>query len=273
MIRLLAPAKLTVSLQVTGVRADGYHELRAEMVTIDLADELELDPRGSRLTVDPEPGLRTDGLPAADQNLVERALDACGRTAAVRLTKRIPLGGGLGGGSADAGAVLRWAGCTDPTVAVDLGADVPFCVVGGRARVEGVGEKVTPLTFEPRQYVLLLPPFGVDTAEVYRAWDEDPSHEGPNALTSAALAVEPRLAAWRAALGTWAGSEPVLAGSGSTWFVEVGAGDGPGAADGAGAGAGAGAGPRVDSPDVLRVGSEVGRLVRARTVPAGWEGD
>ena len=265
MTRLLAPAKLTVSLQVTGVRADGYHELLAEMVTLDLADELELDLPGSGLTVDLEPGVRADGLPASGQNLVERALDACGRTAAVRLTKRIPLGGGLGGGSADAGAVLRWAGCTDPAVAVDLGADVPFCVVGGRARVEGVGEKVTPLPFEPRHYVLLLPPFGVDTAEVYRAWDEDPSHDGPNALTMGALAVEPRLAAWRDALGTWAGSEPVLAGSGSTWFVEVGAGDGPGA--------GEGAGPVADLPDELRVGSEVGRLVRARTVPAGWEGD
>jgi 4-diphosphocytidyl-2-C-methyl-D-erythritol kinase len=259
--RLLAPAKLTVSLRVTGVRADGYHELLAEMVTLDLADVLELDPQGSGLTVDLGAGVRADGLPGAGQNLVERALGACGRTAAVRLTKRIPLGGGLGGGSADAGAVLRWAGCTDPAVAVDLGADVPFCVVGGRARVEGVGEEVTPLPFEPRQYVLLLPPFGVDTTEVYRAWDKDPGHDGPNALTLAAMAVEPRLAAWRDALGTWAGSEPVLAGSGSTWFVEVRAGVGSGARAGA------------DVPAVLRVGSEAGRLVRARTVPAGWEGD
>jgi 4-diphosphocytidyl-2-C-methyl-D-erythritol kinase len=252
--RLLAPAKLTVSLQVTGVRADGYHELLAEMVTLDLADELELDPQGSGVSLALEPGVRADGLPGAGQNLVERALDACGRSAAVRLTKRIPLGGGLGGGSADAGAVLRWTGCTDPAVAVGLGADVPFCVAGGRARVEGVGEKVTPLPFEARQYVLLLPPFGVDTAQVYRAWDEDPGHDGPNALTAAALAVEPRLAAWRDALGTWAGSEPVLAGSGSTWFVEAAA-------------------PGAEVPDELRVGSEAGRLVRARTVPAGWGGD
>ena len=130
----------------------------------------------------------------------------------------------MGGGSADAGAVLRWAGCADPEVAVTLGADVPFCLVGGRARVQGVGEHVTPLPFEPRRYVLLLPPFGVDTAQVYRAWDEDPRHDGPNALTAAALVVEPRLAAWRDALGAWAGTAPVLAGSGSTWFVEADAG-------------------------------------------------
>ena len=187
--RVLAPAKLTVSLQVTGVRPDGYHELDAEMVTLDLADELELDPEGSGLAVAVEPGVRPDGLPAPGQNLVERALVACGRRAGVRLTKRIPLGGGLGGGSADAAAVLRWAGSVDTEVAVRLGADVPFCLVGGRARVEGVGEKVTPLPFEPRQYLLLLPPFGVETALVYRAWDQDPGHDGPNALTAAALAV------------------------------------------------------------------------------------
>ena len=261
-ITLLAPAKLTVSLQVTGVRADGYHELDAEMVTLDLVDELVLDPEGSGLRVDHEPGLRAGGLPGPGQNLVERALEACGRSAAVRLTKRIPLGGGLGGGSADAGAVLRWAGCADPEVAVTLGADVPFCLVGGRARVQGVGEQVTPLPFEHRRYVLVLPPFGVDTAQVYRAWDEDPRYDGPNALTAAALVVEPRLASWRDALGAWAGKEPVLAGSGSTWFVEAEAG----AASGAG-------GDGTDGAGELRVGAETGRLVRARTVPAGWEGD
>jgi 4-diphosphocytidyl-2-C-methyl-D-erythritol kinase len=255
---LLAPAKLTVSLQVTGVRPDGYHELDAEMVTLSLADELRMDPGAPGLTVDVEPGVRADDLPGPGQNLVERALAACDRTARVHLTKRIPLGGGLGGGSADAAAVLRWAGCADPGVAVRLGSDVPFCVIGGRARVQGVGERVTPLPFEAREFLLLLPPFGVETAHVYRAWDGDPRHEGPNALTVAALAVEPRLAAWRDALREWAGREPVLAGSGSTWFVESGGGEGT---DGDG------------MPHELRVGAEVAPLVRARTVPAGWDGD
>ena len=118
-----------------------------------------------------------------------------------------------------------------------------------------MGEKVTPLPFEARDYLLLLLPFGVETARVYRAWDEDPRPEGPNALTAAALAVEPRLEPWRDALGEWAGSEPVLAGSGSTWFVE------------------GGAQAERSVPDELRLGSETARLVRARTVPAGWEGD
>ena len=251
---VVAPAKLTVSLRVTGVRPDGYHELDAEMVTLSLADELEIDGEGLGLAVEAAPGVRSGGLPGPGHNLVERALAACGRRAAVRLTKRIPLGGGLGGGSADAAAVLRWAGCADPAVAVGLGSDVPFCLVGGRARVEGVGERVTPLPFEARDYLLLLPPFGVDTARVYRAWDVDPSEDWPNALTAAALAVEPRLAAWRDALGQFAGTEPSLAGSGSTWFVEGGP---------------AGAATARE----LRVGAETAQLVRARSVPAGWEGD
>ncbi len=187
---------------------------------------------------------------------MERALAACGCSAGVRLVKRVPLGGGLGGGSADAAAVLRWAGCADPDVAVRLGADVPFCVVGGRARVEGVGDRVTPLPFVARDYLLLLPPFGVDTARVYRAWDDDPRDDPPNALAAAALAVEPRLARWRDALGELAGREPVLAGSGSTWFVE----ESPLSAG------------RV-APGAVRIGTETAQLVRARTVPAGWEGD
>ena len=172
------------------------------------------------------------------------------------MVKRIPLGGGLGGGSTDAAAVLRWAGCDDPEVAVRLGADVPFSVAGGRALVEGIGERVTPLPYEAREYLLVLPPFGVDTGAVFAAWDEAPGHEGPNGLTAAALRVEPRLAAWRDALGELAGCEPTLAGSGATWFVE-------GAPPGAGT---------PDMPWVERDGLR-GRLVRTHTVPAGWGGD
>jgi len=256
MSRVLAPAKLTVSLRVTGVRGDGYHELDAEMVTLDLADEVVLDEGGAGLVVRAEPGVRHEGLPEAADNLVVRALAACGRTAGVRLTKRIPLGGGLGGGSADAAAVLRWAGCDDLAVAARLGADVPFCVVGGRARVEGVGERVTPLPFEDRDFLLLLPPFGVDTGAVYRAWDADPSDARPNGLEVAAQRVEPRLTAWRDALGELTGRRPALAGSGSTWFVEGGP-------------------PEAGTASLpeMRRGGQVARLVRARTVPAGWQGD
>lgn len=213
-----APAKLTLSLRITGIRPDGYHQLDAEMVTLDLADELAFDG-GDRLEVVGASGL---SVPADDTNLVRRALAAVQRQAAVRLVKRIPAGAGLGGGSADAAAVLRWAGCRDLTLAASLGADVPFCLLGGRAQVSGVGEVVTPLPPVERTFTLLIPPFGVSTAEVYGAWDRlgGPVAAGPNDLEPAALAVAPALAEWRDRLGDATGRTPVLAGSGSAWFVE-----------------------------------------------------
>ena len=259
---LVAPAKLTVSLQVVARRLDGYHDIDAEMVTLDLFDRLVVEPESSGIEVVAAPGTRAEGLTCAEDNLVARALAASGRTAWVRVDKRIPVGGGLGGGSADAGAILRWAGVDDPAVAATLGGDVPFCTVGGRARVEGVGERVTPLAYEQREFVLLIPPFGVDTAAVYRCWDELALADGgrsasreTNGLTEAALVVEPRLAPWRDLLGERTSKTPVLAGSGSTWFVE-------GSAEGLGVGRG----------DVLARGHEVGRLIPVRTVPAGWAG-
>jgi 4-diphosphocytidyl-2-C-methyl-D-erythritol kinase len=216
--RVRALAKLTLSLRVTGVRDDGYHLLDAEMVTVDLADALTFSP-GDGFEVRDANGAVLDVGAFA---LVPRALAAVERRAHVRLDKRIPVGAGLGGGSADAAAVLRWAGCDDLARAGSLGADVPFCLVGGRARVRGIGDIVEPLPFEAREYTLLTPPFAVSTAAVYRRWDESDggTGAGPNDLEPAALAVEPRLAAWRDRLAAATGSEPRLAGSGSTWFVE-----------------------------------------------------
>ncbi|MGI8939412.1 MAG: 4-(cytidine 5'-diphospho)-2-C-methyl-D-erythritol kinase [Iamia sp.] len=213
-----APAKLTLSLRITGVRPDGYHLIEAEMVSLDLADTLTFGP-GDGLTVEEA----TTGLPvpATDDNLVRRALAATSRRAEVHLVKRIPAGGGLGGGSADAAAVLRWAGVDDLALAASLGADVPFCLRGGRARVTGVGDALTPLPHREETFTLVAPPFGCSTPEVYRAWDEmgGPEGAGGNDLAPAALRVEPRLAQWRDALGDASGEAPTLAGSGSTWFV------------------------------------------------------
>ena len=217
MVRLTAPAKVTLSLRVVGVRADGYHLVDAEMVTVDLVDLLEVTPsdRGTTVAVD---GV---GVPATGDTLVTRALELAGRHADVRIRKRIPPGAGLGGGSADAAAVLRWAGVVDPSVAVTIGADVPFCVVGGRARVGGVGEVVEPLGHQDAELTLCTPPFGCSTPAVYAAWDAlgGPTAAGPNDLEPAALRVAPELARWRDELGEATGCEPVLAGSGSTWFV------------------------------------------------------
>ncbi len=225
MTPMLAPAKLTRTLRVTGVRDDGYHLIDAEMVSLDLADELVF-AAGDGLEID---GPESPGISVGSDNLVARALRAAGRTAAVHIHKRIPAGGGLGGGSSDAAAVLRWAGLLDLGVAVSLGADVPFCLRGGRARVTGIGGELEPLPFEERTFTVTTPAIRCDTAAVYRAWDElgGPTGNGPNDLEPAALRVAPGLDRFRGAFGDATGETPTLAGSGSTWFVE-GAHPGPG---------------------------------------------
>ncbi len=267
-VRLLAPAKLTLSLRITGTRPDGYHLIDAEMVTLDLCDEIIVHP-GSEPSVEIVPVPATYGragaaadwdIPADGSNLVIRALELAGRTAHVEIRKRIPPGAGLGGGSADAAAVLRWANrltvnerprssatsgapgspasvrpseSADPSVeavepspvtsqqAASLGADVAFCLVGGRARVTGIGEIVEPRPFREQRFVLWTPPIHVDTAAVYRRWDELGGPPGLNAndLEPAALAAYPELAAWRDELTQASGRRPQLAGSGGTWFV------------------------------------------------------
>lgn len=218
MTHLSAPAKLTWYLEVLGARPDGYHLLRSEMLSLGLADELEIDEDADYLRVRGD-----DAVPANDSNLVRRALALVGRTAGVTLDKRIPPGGGLGGGSSDAAAILRWAGGVSAQVAVRLGSDVPFCQVGGRALVEGIGERVTPLPFEERAVTLLLADFEVPTARVYGAYDELVAGgwraRGRNHLEEPARLAEPRLGA----LLDWARGEfgeVHLAGSGATTFIE-----------------------------------------------------
>lgn len=231
-VHLEAPAKLTVSLRVTGVRPDGYHLIDAEMVTLSLADRIEVRP----LRGDEAPSVTYSGAWAPQQSsaddLVSRALQLAGRSdVAARVIKEIPAGAGLGGGSADAAAVLRWAGVSDLELAARLGADVPFCVVGGRARVRGIGEVVEPLPPLTGEFTLLIPDVHCSSAAVYRRWDElggpvDPRADG-NDLTTAALDLYPDLELARERLATATGIEPRLAGSGSTWWVP-GAFPGPG---------------------------------------------
>lgn len=219
MITVNAQAKLTVSLQVTGVRSDGYHEIDAEMTSLELADVVTIDPSGTGLVFD---GPFSAGIPTDDDNLVARALRLAGKTAHVTVTKNIPHGGGLGGGSADAAAILAWAGFDDLERASRLGADIPFCLIGGRARVRGIGEIIEPLPFAARDFTLVIPPFGVSTPAVYRAWDALPASQqqlGVNHLERAALEVEPRLVEWREKIQRASGIEPVLAGSGATWWL------------------------------------------------------
>ena len=239
--RLLAPAKLTLRLRITGTRADGYHLIDAEMVTLDLCDEVIVHPSSEpsvevvRLPGDGGPGADQPDwdIPADRSNLVIGALELAGRTAHVEVRKRIPPGAGLGGGSADAAAVLRWANglvtvegasherLVTPSQAASLGADVAFCLVGGRAHVTGIGEIIEPLPFRDQSFVLWTPPISADTATVYRTWDElgGPTGQNSNDLEPAALAAYPEFADWRDALAAASGRTPQLAGSGSTWFV------------------------------------------------------
>ena len=233
---LHAPAKLTLSLRVTGISERdpfrGFHLIDAVMTTLELHDVLEITelPPGTESRVE-YVGRFSAGLDGTSgTDLVSRALQVAGRSAEVIVTKNIPHGGGLGGGSADAAAILRWAGVTDLDVAARIGADVAFCLSGhGRARVQGIGEVVDPLPDDPGTVTLVVPPLSVSTPAVYRAWDDlevpgdvaldDSSHENLNDLEWAALVVEPKLADWKSRITREVGRPPTLAGSGATWFV------------------------------------------------------
>jgi 4-diphosphocytidyl-2-C-methyl-D-erythritol kinase len=174
-------AKINLDLRVLHQRADGYHELRTVFQTISLADTIEVEYQASRRT-----HLGIEDPLAIPDNLILRAaravLDQARRTARVhfRLTKRIPMGGGLGGGSSNAAAVLLGlpvlAGCRIPRerlheIALNLGSDVPFFLQGGTALGLGRGEELYPLPDLKREPILLVAPAGVhvSTASAYQA--------------------------------------------------------------------------------------------------------
>ena len=253
MISARAFAKLTLSLRVLGTRADGFHELDALTVSVsEPHDELTIALGNEADGVELElSGAAAAGISAGPANLAVRAAHAMlarasrgeQRVAGVRIAlhKMIPAGAGLGGGSADAAAVLvaldqllELGLPIDDIAAIGatLGSDVPFCVRGGAAHMRGRGERVEP-TVVPTLYALIaVPPFAIATPAVYRAWDElggpasarvveGPAGVGPltNDLEPAAERVEPRLAGFRDALERTAGSPAVLAGSGSACAV------------------------------------------------------
>jgi 4-diphosphocytidyl-2-C-methyl-D-erythritol kinase len=183
-------AKINLGLRVLGKREDGYHELRTRFQTIDLTDEMQIEPSLKGLHLEVEGAdLATD-----DSNLVLKAarLLGAGRGplpgARIHLKKRIPLSAGLGGGSSDAAAALlglnQFWGLQLPLRELQpmgsrLGADVGFFLVGGAAMGVGRGDELVPLPDgSPFRIVLLLPPFASSTAEVYRRWDEIPRRSG-----------------------------------------------------------------------------------------------
>jgi 4-diphosphocytidyl-2-C-methyl-D-erythritol kinase len=175
-----APAKLNLFLHVVGRRPDGYHELQTLFQLVDLTDELRVDVR-------PDGEIRRIGGPAGvppEQDLAVRAARLLKRTsgsplgADLTLVKRIPLGGGLGGGSSDAATTLAalnvlWrigASADDlARLGLSLGADVPVFLFGHSAWAEGVGERLTAVDLPPRWYAIVRPPVAVGTAEVFQA--------------------------------------------------------------------------------------------------------
>lgn len=182
-ISLLAFAKINLHLQVTGRRADGYHNISSLMQSVSLADRLSV-----RITDAPEIRVETEGAEIAGDNLVRKAAEAflrvTGRTegVAIRLLKQIPLSAGLGGGSADAAAVLlalnRLFGNplerqTLLRLGLSLGADVPFCMTGGTQLCEGLGEVLTPVPAVRPMPVLLIKQFQkASTGAMYQKIDE-----------------------------------------------------------------------------------------------------
>jgi 4-diphosphocytidyl-2-C-methyl-D-erythritol kinase len=202
-----APAKVNLCLHVTGRRADGYHLLDSLVVFAGVGDEVSAAPAdGLSLALEgPEAG----ALAAEPDNLVLRAARAlaAGRDlgAALRLTKRLPVASGIGGGSSDAAAALRvlsrlWGVEADlPALALALGADVPVCLAREPAVMRGIGEALTPAPRLPRFGLLLANPrLAVETRAVFAA--RGAGFSAPIAYPEAwsdAAAMARDLAAWR----------------------------------------------------------------------------
>jgi 4-diphosphocytidyl-2-C-methyl-D-erythritol kinase len=176
-----APAKLNLMLHVTGRRADGYHELQTVFQLVDLCDELHFDVDASgeilRLQGPADVPAEQDLVVRAAHRLRERAGDLR-RGVRIRVRKRIPLGGGLGGGSSDAATTLAalnklWGFGLKvddlAAIGLELGADVPVFVHGQNAWAEGVGERLTPLDLPPRWFLILHPGVHVATRDVFQA--------------------------------------------------------------------------------------------------------
>lgn len=163
-----APAKLNLALHVTGRRADGYHLLDSLVCFAAVGDSVALTPGPLALSIE---GPFAAGLGAGPDNLCLRAARLVGARAAIRLTKRLPIASGIGGGSADAAAVLRALarmGHPLPPGPERLGADVPVCLASVPARMSGIGEVVTPTApLPPLHLVLVNPGIAVATPTIF----------------------------------------------------------------------------------------------------------
>ena len=237
-----APAKLNLTLRVTGRRADGYHLLQTVFQFIDYSDTLRFAVRedGAVVRGDAVPGVpETEDLTLRAARLLQQA-GAVRLGATVTLEKRLPVGGGLGGGSSDAATTLialnrlwrlDWPRARLQELALSLGADVPVFVFGESALGEGIGDKLTALKLPPAWYLVLLPPASVKTERVFQdpdlIRDSIPTKIPPFSAASAGNDLEPvvcrlypevaRHLAWLRQFGA-----ARMTGSGACVFAEFG---------------------------------------------------
>ena len=242
-LSLPAPAKVNLSLAVTGRRGDGYHELDSLVVFADVADMLTGEP-AEYLEFQVEGRFAPD-LAAEDDNLVLRAarLFGGGRGARLTLTKNLPVAAGLGGGSSDAAAALKllaelWQEPLPAASATSLGADLPVCLRTAPARVSGIGEVLLPAELPQLALVLVNPGVALPTGTVFdalgEAYGEPPPCPSrfktlsdllgylmvaPNALEAPARTLRPEVGEVLEALANLPGCLlPRMSGSGATCF-------------------------------------------------------
>lgn len=248
-MKLRAHAKINLTLAVLGTRPDGYHQLRTVFQSLALHDTLRFDPFSQEFSI----ACATPGVPTDERNLVWKAArlvwQAAGRpgepVGRVSIVKRIPVQGGLGGGSADGAAALvgwnrtwetRLSAAALRGLAARLGADVPFFLCAGTALGVDRGDDVRPLDdARARWVVLVMPSFGVSTPQAFHWWDEDaggPARSGSaeagstgadplavfNDLEAPVVRRHPQLAEIRDRLLGAGASAAAMTGSGSTMF-------------------------------------------------------
>ncbi len=174
----LAPAKINLFLHITGQREDGYHELQTVFQFLDYADELRFDVRddGEIVLETPLPGVADkDNLVVKAARLLQQQ-SGCPEGAHIHISKKLPMGGGLGGGSSDAATTLvalnqlwniNFEKDELARLGLALGADVPVFVQGYAAWAEGVGENLSPIKLDEPWYVVLIPEVSVSTAKIF----------------------------------------------------------------------------------------------------------
>lgn len=197
-MKLLSPAKINLVLKILRRREDGYHDLAMLMEKLNVCDEIELEKTSESIEV----ATPIEGVPL-EKDLTFKAAKALqeigdvSKGVRIKVTKKIPMGGGLGGGSSNAATVLRglnelwelrWPVEKLVKIGARIGADVPFFLYEGPARVEGIGDKVTPLKRLPKLWIILVNPgIHLSTPMAYATWDQerDPSLRkgGGNQLT------------------------------------------------------------------------------------------